>query len=122
MATSRYPSAAMARGIASQRGTPPPQGQIRSTNASRIIDRRGDTDPTVLGFGPPPLPQGPVPPLDFSPGTNLNPWEQLQNRYAGLRIALNAARNANPGRLPTGGSLYPPGMSMARGGATSGMW
>jgi hypothetical protein len=111
MAASRYPSAAMAAGVTRQRT--PPSRPLRSTDDSRIIDRRGTP-------GPAPTMRGQLMPPAIGFGEDV--WQQLARRYAALQIQQDAARNANPGRLPQGGSLYPPGMSMARGGTTSGMW
>lgn len=110
MATSRYPSTAMARGIARQRTPSPPSSRIRSTNGSRIIDRRNwpawASAPQETNLTPPtgmPLP----PPIYFGPDSD--PWQQLSRYYDAKRIQWGAVANAGKTPLPRG-ALYPPGM------------
>ena len=77
-----FPSAAVAAEIARKRKP----RQIRSTDASRIVDRRPANRrlPAPLNYG--------------------ETWNA--NRPLGRQIMSNAVRNANPNRLPAG-SLFP---------------
>jgi hypothetical protein len=97
----------LAAQIAAKRRKPPP---LRSTDASRVIDKRGKPDmgPAV----PPTRPHSmPMPPPVVGQVDPKKSWRALMLRAAALRTQKTAVANADPGRLPSG-SLYPPGMSV----------
>jgi hypothetical protein len=113
------PTRALAKGIVRQRKPPPLPGAAtrrRSTDSSLIIDRRPASRPPIEPYSEFwDFPITAVPNKHWRPRSAdefpPTPWDELQRRYRlrqqGEAMARNAVRNANPSRLPSGGSLFP---------------